>query len=249
MSGGATRTNAPVSPQIASQAYALGRTLDDTMEPYFLLAQLPFSGQGDEFLLSVPFTSTGKTSNLSGWLAARSDGENYGELALFEIPQTRNISAPQQILTRIQQDRELRPQLTLWTQNKSSLLWGNLLVLPIGRGLLYVQPIFLQSDTSPVPQLSLVVLATQDKLFYGPTYREALEKMLGENALDPSEPSTPDTTTSTPAAVTTSRQQLIERAARDLADYQTFTSQGKYAQAGAKLESLRRNLESLKTAR
>jgi len=235
--------------QLASQAYAQGRSYDGSIEPYFLLTQLPLSGANEEFLLSVPFTLTGKTSNLSGWLAARSDGKNYGQLALFEIPQTRNISAPQQILTRIKQDGELSKQITLWNQNQSSLLWGNLLVLPIGRGLLYVQPIFLQSNSSPVPELRIVVLATQDKIFYAPTYREALEKLLGESAPEPAEPSTPATTGSTPLTPSASRQQLIERAARDLADYQTFTSQGKYAQAGAKLESLRRNLEALKTAR
>ena len=122
-------------------------------------------------------------------------------------------------------------------------------MLPIGRGLLYVQPIFLQSKNSPVPELSLVVLATQNKLFFAPTYKQALEQLLGADALEPSTPVADANTGKTPAAPTATRQQLVENAARDLADYQTFTSQGKYAQAGAKLESLRRNLEALKSAR
>jgi len=156
-------------------------------------------------------------------------------------------------MANIVTDPQLSGQITLWNQQKSSILWGNLLVLPIGRGLLYVQPIFLQSTSSPLPVLRLVVLATQDKLFYAPTYQEALEKLLGESASEISQQAAPGatsgTTRSTPAAATGNRQQLIERAARDLADYQALTSQGKYAEAGAKLESLRMNLDALKKAR
>lgn len=239
----------PTSAPMPAPNYSSGRSSDGSMEPYFLLTQLPLSNQGEEFLLSIPFTLTGKTSNLSGWLAARSDGANYGQLALFEIPQTRNINAPQQIQTRINQDGELSKQITLWNQNQSSVLWGNLLVLPIGRGLLYVQPIFLQSKTSPVPELRIVVLATQDKIFYAPTYLEALKKLLGDSALEIDSPGTATKTSGAPTATGANRNQLIERAARDLGDYQDLTSQGKYGEAGQKLESLRKNLEALKSAR
>ena len=234
-------------------SYAPGRNGDSTIDPYFLLAQLPLDSEREEFLLSVPFTSIGRPLNLSGWLAARSDGENYGQLALYAIPQTQNINAPRQILTRINQDGELSKLISLWNQKDSSVLWGNLLVLPVGRGLLYVQPIFLQSTNSPLPELRTVVLATQDKIYFAPTYEEALEKLLGDTTSAPADDggigNIGGATRSTPAATGASRRQLIERAARDLADYQTFTSQGKYAQAGAKLESLRRSLEALKTAR
>ena len=229
------------------------RSGDGFIEPYFLLTQLPGSNIGEEFLLSVPFTPNGRPLNLSGWLAARSDGDNYGQLTLYNIAESRNISAPQQILARITQDGELSKLISLWNQQKSSVLWGNLLVIPIGRGLLYVQPIFLQSTASPLPELRLVVLATQDEMFYAPTYEGALKKLLGESAALPvgSTPgleaatSTPGTG-STPSAPRGTRAQLIEKAARDLSDYQRLTAEGKYGQAGQKLESLKRNLQELK---
>src|SRR5690606_19339013 len=105
---------------------------------------------------------------------------NYGQLALYDIAESRNISAPQQILSSITTESELSQLINLWNQQKSNVLWGNLLVIPVGRGLLYVQPIFLQSTTSPLPVLRMVVLAIQDKIFYAPTYEEALRKLLGD---------------------------------------------------------------------
>lgn len=246
-----------------------GRGGDGSIEPYFLLTQLPGEDTEDEFLLSVPFTPNGRPLNLSGWLAARSDGENYGDLVLYDIAESRNISAPQQILSRVTQDAELSKLINLWNQQKSNVLWGNLLVIPIGRGLIYVQPIFLQSTTSPLPELRMVVLATQDRIFYEPTYEGALRKLLGESVPDeladsiaeavseggisetesggestsgtiPGVPTTPRT-----SATSAERTELIRRAARDLADYQRLTSQGKYGEAGQKLESLKEALNKL----
>jgi uncharacterized membrane protein (UPF0182 family) len=232
------------------------------IEPYFLLTHLPDQtantpltpgiadpapSQGAEFILSVPFTPVGRETNLSGWLAGRSDGEHYGQLALYRIPDSRNVSAPQQFRSRINTEKSLSQQLTLWDSpgRGSRVLWGNLLVIPIGRGLMYVQPIFLQSERSPIPELGLVVLATQDKLVHAPTYEEALQKLLGESA-QRSQTRTvaiPPNGMSTPVVV--SRRQLIERAARELSDYQTLTSQGKYGEAGQKLEALKKTLGEL----
>lgn len=236
--------------QQSTEQLMMTRRNDDTIEPYYLLTSLPGESRDEEFLLSVPFTPNGRPLNLSGWLAARSDGENYGQLALYNIAESRDISAPQQILSRVRSDSELSQMINLWNQRESNVLWGNLLVIPIGRSLLYVQPIFLQSTSSPLPVLRMVVLAVQDKIFYAPTYEEALKKLLGEEALSfsSSGAGTPAPTglggkTPAPSA---NRKQLIERAARDLADYQALTSQGKYGQAGQKLESLKKNLETLK---
>jgi uncharacterized membrane protein (UPF0182 family) len=255
MPGQAPMPRQPMTPYYPPSTIG-NRNGDGFIEPYFLLTQLPGSDAGEEFLLSVPFTPNGRPLNLSGWLAARSDGENYGQLALYDIAESRNISAPQQILAHITQDGELSKLISLWNQQKSSVLWGNLLVIPIGRGLLYVQPIFLQSNSSPLPELRLVVLATQDEIFYAPTYEGALKKLLGDTAALPSA-STPDTGVtmpssesahggSTPAAPGNARTELIEKAARDLSDYQRLTAAGKYGEAGQKLESLKKNLETLR---
>jgi uncharacterized membrane protein (UPF0182 family) len=227
---------------------AFGGDSESYIEPYFLLTQLPDQHSGEEFVLSAPFTPNGRPLNLSGWLAARSDGDNYGRLALYNIAESRNISAPQQVLSRITQDAELSKLINLWNQQKSNILWGNFLVIPLGRGLLYVQPIFLQSTSSPLPELRMVVLATQDKIFYAPTYEEVLKKLLGDNAPEPfTAPATEGAEgTSTPPAPSAQRTRLIERAARNLADYQSLTAQGKYGEAGQKLEALKRDLETLR---
>jgi uncharacterized membrane protein (UPF0182 family) len=229
------------------------------IEPYFLLTQLPGQNTGEEFMLSVPFTPNGRPLNLSGWLAARSDGENYGQLALYDIAESRNISAPQQVLSRITQDAELSKLISLWNQQKSNVLWGNFLVIPLGRGLLYVQPIFLQSTSSPLPELRMVVLATQDKIFYAPTYEGALRKLLGDSVPGSITSQTADGNgtpssgnakgASTPPAPSANRAQLIDRAAHDLAQYQALTAQGKYGEAGQKLEALKRDLAELRQAR
>lgn len=240
--------SAPQTPGVSELMF--NNRNDGTIEPYFLLTSLPGEDTGEEFLLSVPFTPNGRPLNLSGWLAARSDGKNYGQLALYNIAESRNISAPQQILSTITTDSELAPMINLWNQQKSNVLWGNLLVIPVGRGLLYVQPIFLQSTTSPLPVLRMVVLAIQDKIFYAPTYEEALKKLLGEDAelLTSALTGTPAPagTSGPKAPPSANRKQLIDSAARDLTDYQTLTSQGKYGEAGQKLESLKKNLERLK---
>jgi uncharacterized membrane protein (UPF0182 family) len=251
--------NAPIPGMPFAPPMAPGQSIPSTfsndgtsyIDPYFLLTQLPGQKTGEEFLLSAPFTPNGRPLNLSGWLAARSDGANYGRLALYNIAESRNISAPQQVLSRITQDAELSKLISLWNQQKSNILWGNFLVIPLGRGLLYVQPIFLQSTSSPLPELRMVVLATQDKIFYAPTYAEALKKLLGDSApesltsLDASEGAP---STSTLHAASPQRTQLIERAARNLSDYQALTAQGKYAEAGSKLEALKRDLEALRKA-
>jgi len=223
-----------------------GEQSSKAMEPNFVLMKLP-GEQGVEFVEILPFTPANR-NNLIGWIAARSDGEHYGKSVVYDFPKTRLVDGPQQIESRIDQNAQLSGQLTLWNQQGSHVIRGSLLVIPSGKALLYAEPIYLQAERSPMPELRLVVLALQDKLAYGPTFEAALSSLYSGSTTAPSAaeaahgaaapaPGTP------PAAMDT--HALIAEAGRDFSDYQRLTSEGKLAEAGQKLEALRAALQKL----
>jgi uncharacterized membrane protein (UPF0182 family) len=146
--------------------------------------------------------------------------------------------------------------LTLWNQQGSHVRRGTLLVIPTGRALLYAEPIYLQADRSPMPELRLVVLALQDRLAYGPTFESAMAGLFGGSASSLSAATAPASTAPTEAASRPSapstasqppedRNGLIMEAGKDLADYQRLTSEGKLGEAGQKLEKLKHALDKL----
>ena len=120
-----------------------------------------------------------------GWMAGRSDGENYGKLVAYNFPKSRLIDGPVQIEARIDQNAQLSAQFSLWNQQGSRVIRGHLLVIPLGRSLMFVEPVYLQAERSPMPELRLVVLATQEKLGYGQTFEEAMNSLFGEAAAQP----------------------------------------------------------------
>ena len=150
------------------------------VEPYFVLMRLP-GETGEEFLLMLPFTPASR-DNMISWLAARCDGEHYGQLMLYKFPKDRLIYGPAQIDARIDQDPAISAQLTLWNQQGSRVVRGNLLVIPIGASTLYVEPIYLQSESSRQPELRRVVLATGNRLVMEPSLEEALVRLFGPEA-------------------------------------------------------------------
>ena len=115
-------------------------------------------------------------------MPARSDGANYGNAVVYDFPKTRLVDGPQQIEARIDQNAQLSGQLTLWNQQGSHVIRGSLLVIPCGQALLYAEPIYLQAERSPMPELRLVVLALQDRLAYGPNFEAALSSLFGSEA-------------------------------------------------------------------
>jgi len=224
------------------------------MEPNFVLMTLPGESK-TEFVEILPFTPANR-NNLIGWIAGRSDDPHYGDASVYDFPKTRLVDGPLQIEARIDQNAQLSGQLSLWNQQGSHVRRGSLIVIPIGRALLYAEPIYLQAERSPMPELRLIVLALQDRLAYGPTFESAMAGLFGGavSSLNAAAPSAPAERTvvsaaakpSAPSAVaagdTTS---LIAEAARDLADYQRLTAEGKLGEAGQKLEQLKRALEEL----
>jgi hypothetical protein len=221
------------------------------MAPNFVLMTLP--GETNlEFVEILPFTPLNR-NNLIGWIAARSDGPNYGNAVVFDFPKTRLIDGPQQIEARIDQNAQLSSQLTLWNQQGSHVIRGSLLVIPCGKALLYAEPIYLQAQRSPMPELRLVVLALQDRLAYGPNFESALSSLFGSETPSLTAPASPQAATATPGSAhgapppALDQSALIQQASRDFADYQRLTSEGKLAEAGQKLDDLKRTLDQLST--
>lgn len=236
----------------------------EPLDPYFVLMQLPGEQIKNEFVTILPFTPASR-NNMIGWMAGRCDGENYGSLLVYNFPKSRLIEGPMQIEARIDQNAQLSSQFTLWNQQGSHVRRGNMLVIPINRSLLYVEPVYLQAERSPMPELRLVVLATQERLGYGQNFNEALANLFGdaaaaantaqsktEQSAASNAQSQQQTDATKPAATTAattatqSQPELIRRAADDLADYRRLTAEGKFGEAGQKLESAMRALEELK---
>ena len=165
-----------------------GQQTTQAMQPNFVLMKLP-GETGEEFVEILPFTPANR-NNLIGWIAGRSDGTQYGTSVVYNFPKTKLVDGPLQIEARIDQNAQLSGQLTLWNQQGSHVRRGALLVIPIGRALLYAEPIYLQAERSPMPELRLVVLALQDRLAYGPTFESALASLFGGSVSSLTAPST-----------------------------------------------------------
>ncbi|MGB9492138.1 MAG: UPF0182 family protein, partial [Terriglobales bacterium] len=131
-----------------------GGQTTQAMQPNFVLMKLP-GETSEEFVEILPFTPANR-NNLIGWIAGRSDGAQYGSSVVYNFPKTRLVDGPLQIEARIDQNAQLSGQLTLWNQQGSHVRRGALLVIPTGRALLYAEPIYLQADRSPMPELRLV---------------------------------------------------------------------------------------------
>ena len=228
-----------------------GQQTTQAMEPNFVLMKLP-GETGEEFVEILPFTPANR-NNLIGWIAGRSDGAQYGTSVVYNFPKTKLVDGPLQIEARIDQNAQLSGQLTLWNQQGSHVRRGALLVIPIGRALLYAEPIYLQAERSPMPELRLVVLALQDRLAYGPTFESALASLFGGAVSSMSAAPAPAESDRKISASASKPQPeadfkvLIAEAAKDLADYQRLTAEGKLGEAGQKLEELKRALDKLNT--
>jgi len=229
---------------------ASGEQKTQGMEPNFVLMKLP-EEKAEEFVEILPFTPANR-NNLIGWIAGRSDGAQYGTSIVYDFPKTKLVDGPLQIEARIDQNAQLSGQLTLWNQQGSHVRRGTLLVIPCGRALLYAEPIYLQAERSPMPELRLVVLALQDRLAYGPTFESAMRSLFEGETSSLSAASAPSEAPQNAAPSSASATKpagdlngLIAGAAKDLADYQRLTAEGKLGEAGQKLEQLKRKLEEL----
>jgi uncharacterized membrane protein (UPF0182 family) len=214
---------------------------EQLMEPYYIIMRLP-GEEKEEFLLMLPFTPVNK-NNTIGWLAARSDGENYGKLLAYLFPKERLVYGPSQIENRIQQDTAITEQLALWGRGGSRVIRGNLLMIPIGESILYVEPIFLQAEGGGLPQLKRVIVAAGDQIAMEETLEESLAAIFGAEALPPE--ITPPPTPEPGVPLATEIAALITEAQQHYNRAQQYLAVGDWAGYGQELAALEAVLERL----
>lgn len=239
--------------------------------PYYVLMRLP--GQtGQEFLQMLPLTPRDK-DNMIAWVAGRCDPANFGQLVAFHLPKGTIAYGPRQIEARIDQDPTISKDLSLWNQQGSQVLRGNLLTVPIGGSFLYVEPLYIQATGGKIPELKRVIVATQKDVGYGSSLAAALDDLFGPEvaALAPAEEGMSGSTaaTSPESALGASGMRAdtdgggaarvgsagetptghetasARSAAEHLRLYQKLMGEGRAAEAGAELDLLARDLEVL----
>jgi hypothetical protein len=216
------------------------------VSPTYVVATLPGETQ-PEFLLMIPFTPRNR-DNLIGLMMARCDGEHLGEKVVMLLSKQEIVLGPMQIEARINQDQNISKDLTLWNQQGSQVLRGQMLVLPIDNTFLYVEPIYIQASQAKMPQLKKVALAMGNNLVYADTYQEALAQLAGQNLPAPEAAATPGRAPSTPTAANTGQappppDARIAEVRRHLQRYRDLVSQGKLSDAGKELEAIQALVE------
>jgi uncharacterized membrane protein (UPF0182 family) len=147
------------------------------MEPYYTMMKVPGEGAA-EFIQMLPFTPR-RRDNLASWMVARSDGDNYGQLFIFQFPKQKLIFGPRQVVARINQDQVIAPQITLWNQQGSEVIQGTLMVVPIEESLIYIRPLYLRAQAGRIPELTRVIVAYQNQIVMERTLEAGLGRLFG----------------------------------------------------------------------
>jgi hypothetical protein len=195
----------------------------EIVAPYYIIMRLP-QAEREEFVLILPFTPVNK-DNTIGWMAGRSDGEEYGNLIVYDFPKQKLVYGPSQIEARIDQNPEISQQLTLWSQEGSKVIRGDLLVIPIEESLIYVEPVYLRAERGELPELKRVVVAYQNEIVMTPTLDEAFDAIFGDTT-------TPSTPAETPTGTPTVSANLAQQAQEAYQQAQQALQQGDWASYG-----------------
>jgi uncharacterized membrane protein (UPF0182 family) len=205
----------------------------EPVTPTYINTTLPGESQA-EFVLMIPFTPHNK-NNLIGVMAARCDGPHLGETVVLLLSKQVLIQGPMNISASINQDQTISKDLTLWNQQGSKVLHGQILVLPLGNNFLYVDPIYIRSNQASMPQLKKIVLAVGSRLIYTDTYDEALAQLSSEAGQLVQQATAP--TAATPA-IAPAADARLSRVRDHLRRYRELAAQGKWADAGKELEAI-----------
>jgi Uncharacterized conserved protein len=223
-----------------------------TLDPYYTVMKLP-GESGEEFILMLPFTPQRK-DNLASWMAARSDGTNYGKLVVYRFPKQSLVFGPKQVVARINQDPEISRQLSLWNQRGSQVILGTPLVIPIEQSLLYIQPLYLRAESGKIPELRRVIVATDKTIAMESTLDESINRLFGDGTMSRDKAAAPPSDTqasATPVAprtpVSGDQQALIEQALQSYKRAEQAQRNGDWAQYGEEVKRLGQVLEKLKT--
>ncbi len=211
------------------------------VDPYYIMWQLPGHNE-PQFTLVLPFTPKNRQVSI-GWITGMCDHENYGKFLAYKFTKEKSVLGPQQVETKIDQDRFLSGQLTLWNQSGSNVIRGNTLAIPVDKTMFYVEPIYLQAETAAYPELRLVVVMHGDNLSYAETFDKALQGLFGK--------------TVQPLQVTTQKQQitmeqpeisnsqLIRNANNAFENYLKYLGEKKFSESSKELEKLQDYLKHL----
>ena len=225
------------------------------IEPYYVTTRLPGSDR-DEFILFVPMTPAGgQRDNMVAWIAGRADAPDYGKLRVLRFPTDRNIYGPLNVEGLIDADATIKQQLALLCPQAagSTCIRGNLLVLPVGSSFLYVEPLFIQSTQSKIPELQRVILATQNKVVMADTFAKALDALFGAGTSPtPSPTPTPSGTPRPSASPTPGPSQSIADLVRSASQHydaaQAALKSGDFAEYGRQIQLLQDDLAKLRAA-
>jgi len=216
---------------------------EQLIEPYYIIMRLP-DEEKEEFLLMLPFTPVSKNVTI-GWLAARCDGQNYGKLLAYHFPKERTVYGPSQIENRIGQDTVITEQLALWGRGGSNVIRGNLLLIPLGESILYVEPVFLEAVTGGLPELKRVIVVAGDQIAMEQTLSQSIAAIFGAE-LPPTEPDEePPDVTEPEEPVSADIAELIEKAQQHYDQALEYLKAGDWAGYGTELDALKTVLEQL----
>jgi uncharacterized protein len=212
----------------------------ESVKPTYAFSELPGADK-PEFVLMTSFTPRTK-QNLIGMMIARCDGDHLGELNVLELSKQELIPGPMQIAASINQDQNISKDLTLWNQQGSQVLSGQMLVLPVGNTFLYVQPIYLQATNARMPQLKKVVLGLGNQLIYADSYEQGLVRLSGMEVPLMITRQQQDTTSAAPVVTPTSGT-VVQNIREHLRKYRELQGQGKWSDAGKELEAIEAELK------
>jgi len=191
---------------IPDEIYHRSRT---EMTPYYMILEFPDSDK-EEFIMMIPFTPREK-ENMIGWMAAKSDAPNYGQLIVYQFSKQELIFGPMQIEARIDQDTEISQRFTLWDQGGSAVIRGNTLVIPIKDSIMYVVPVYLEAtEKGTLPQLKRVIVVYENKVSMQLTLEDALNDIFG--GIKPTTPTPGPTPGETPDEVLAQVKDLYDKA-------------------------------------
>ncbi|NET08023.1 MAG: UPF0182 family protein [Symploca sp. SIO2B6] len=206
---------------------------EQLMEPYYMIMRLP-QGKTEEFILILPFTP-GNKDNMIAWMAAHSNGENYGKLLLYEFPKQQLVYGPRQIEARIDQNPQISQQLTLWSQQGSKVIRGDLLVIPIQESLLYVEPIYLRAEQGELPELKRVIVAYDEEIVMAESLAESLALVFGDS----------EVRKPVPVSISPATSNLAQSALESFRRGQQALQEGNWTEYGKYQQELEKILEQL----
>jgi hypothetical protein len=182
-------------------------------------------------------------------MVARSDGENYGRMLVFQFPKQKVVFGPRQVVARINQDQVIAPQITLWNQQGSEVLQGTLLVIPIEESLIYIRPLYLRSSGGRIPELKRVIVAHQNHIVMEETLDAALNRLFPKGGGGAASAPPPADTSPAPA-MPPSPESTDELSSRAMDHYRRAIEAqraGNWAQYGDEIKRLGEVLEAMRS--